>query len=161
MSDLRISLNNSERVENAFPGIGLPRDIAEADLETSSIPAAWLVSGEAQTRSKFLGNTRDRLAYAMYWECGASKFNWHYSKDEFLFILSGDVFVTEKDGGERHYGPSDFIFFSAGSDATWRVPDHLTKIAILKSPVSRPLVLLSKSWNKLLEITGLSSNVGL
>lgn len=161
MSDLRISLNISERIENAVPGLGLARDVSEADLQTSSIPAAWLISGEARTRSKPLGKTHDRLAYALYWECGASHFKWHYSKDEFLVILSGDVFVTDENGRERHYGPSDFIFFAAGTDATWRVPDHVRKIAILKNPVSRPLVLVAKGWVKLLEAAGLSSNGGL
>lgn len=159
--DLKASFDIAERLENAVPGLSLPRNIAEADMETSSIPAAWLLSGEARVRSKLLGESQDRLAYAVYWECGAAEFKWHYGKDEFLVILSGDVFVTDKNGVERYYGPSDFVFFPAGTRATWRVPNHLRKIAILRSPLNQPIAFMSRVWNKLLAIAGLSSDAGL
>ena len=161
MSELRVDLNIAESLGNAASGLNLPRDIAEADLESHTIPSSWLLSGEARTRSSLLGRTHDKLAYALFWECGATHFKWHYSKDEFLFILSGGVFVTDKNGEERYYGPSDFVFFPAGTDVTWRVPDHVRKIAILKSSVTRPAALMSKVWTKLLDLSGLSSGGGL
>ncbi len=161
MIDLKASFDVAEGFENAVPGLSLPRDIAEADLETSSIPAAWLLSGEARVRSKLLGETQDRLAYAAYWECGAAEFEWHYDKDEFLVILSGDVFVTDKKGRERYYGPSDFVFFPAGTHATWRVPNHLRKIAILKTPLNQPMAFMSRVWTKLLATAGLSGDSAL
>ena len=161
VSDLRVSLNTSKGLEDSIFGIALPRDISEADLNSGSIPAKWLISGEARTRSKLLGRTQDRLAYAMYWECGAATFNWHYGNDEFMVILSGEVFVKSEDGGERRYGPSDFIFFPAGSEATWRVPDHIRKIAILKNSVNQSAIRISKVWDKLLELAGLSGKAQL
>lgn len=161
VSELKVSLNIAGSLENVVSGLSLPRNIAEADLKTSSIPSAWLVSGHARTRSRLLGRTQDRLAYAMYWECGAVNFKWHYSEDEFLVILSGDVFVTDQNGAERHYGASDFAFFSAGSDVTWRVPDHVRKIAILKTSVNQPAALILRAWNKLLELARPSAKAAL
>jgi uncharacterized cupin superfamily protein len=161
VSELKLSLNVAGSFENAAGGFSLPRDFAQADLETSSIPAAWFVSGQTRTRSKFLGKTRDRLAYAVYWECGAANFKWHYDKDEFLVILSGDAFVTVENEPERHYGASDFAFFPAGCDTTWHVPDHVRKIAILKTSVNRPVATALKAWSKLLEKLGLSAAAAL
>src|SRR5579863_5089959 len=104
----------------AIREVGRSSTIAETGLETSSIPSAWLLSGQGQTRSKLLGKTQDRLAYVMLWECGAVNFKWHYGKDEFFIVLSGDAFMEDKNGREIHFGPSDVAFFPAGSDATWR-----------------------------------------
>jgi quercetin dioxygenase-like cupin family protein len=78
-----------------------------------------------------------------------------------MVILSGEVFVKSEDGGERRYGPSDFIFFPAGSEATWRVPDHIRKIAILKNSVNPSAIRISKAWNKLLELAGISGKAEL
>jgi uncharacterized protein len=148
-------------LENAIRELGLSSDGAEADLEISYIPSAWLLSGQAQTRSRLLGRTQDQLAHVMLWECGAASFKWHYRKDEFLIILSGDAFIADKNGEERHFGPSDVVFFPAGSVATWRVPNHVRKIAILKSSLSRPIGFILKAWIKLLELAGPSRDSAL
>jgi uncharacterized cupin superfamily protein len=161
LSELKANLNMAGSLENMAYGIGPSQDFAETDMEISSIPSAWLLSGQAQTRSRVLGKTQDQLAYVMLWECGAANFKWHYGKDEFFIILSGDAFLTDNNGRERHFGPSDVAFFPAGSDATWRIPNHVRKIAILKSSFSQPLAFLLKAWIKLLELAGLSRDSGL
>ena len=135
--------------------------VASAEMESSSIPSAWLLSGDARTRSKLLGKTEDKLAFVMLWECGPANFKWHYGKDEFLIILSGDAYLQEESGRERHYGPSDVAFFPAGSTATWRIPDHVRKVAILKRQVSQPLAFACRAWMKFLEVTKLSDEPGL
>jgi uncharacterized cupin superfamily protein len=159
VNELQAGLASPQSLEDPVRALNLDPDTAGTDLKTFSIPSAWLITGEARTRSRFLGNTRDRLAYAIYWECGAAHFNWHYSDDEFIIILSGGVFVTDKHGRERHYGPSDFAFFPAGSQANWRVPDHIKKIAVIKRSIN-PITLMLKVCMKLLAIAGLSRNVG-
>jgi uncharacterized cupin superfamily protein len=158
VSDLQASLHLPGSSEDTGSSSLLPLNGSEASLETSAIPSAWLIGGESCIRSRFLGKTQDGLAYAVFWECGASHFNWHYNEDEFIVILSGGVFVTDEHGRERHYGPSDFVYFSAGSQANWRVPDHIKKIAILKSAVHQPAAFLLRAWNKLVKIAGLSPN---
>lgn len=157
----KLSVGVAESFESLVAGLGPLREVAQTDLKTSLIPAAWLISGEARTRSKLLEKTHDGLACVMYWECGATKFKWHYSKDEFLIILSGDAFISDGGGGERHFGPSDVVFFPAGSDATWRVPDHVRKIAILRNSVHQPVAFMLKAWIKMVEMAGLSGNGGL
>lgn len=135
----------------------LSSTLADVQLEPSSIPPQWLLSGKPETRSKLLGKSRDRLAYVMVWECGAVSYKWHYNQDEAYIVLSGEGFMTDENGVERRYGPGDLAFFPAGTNATWRHPDHFRKVAVLKDPVSPPLGLALKAWHKFLGMIGLSS----
>jgi uncharacterized cupin superfamily protein len=135
-------------------------DLSYVDLEPGSVPSEWLLGGQPGTRSKFLGKTRDQLAVVVLWECGAASFKWHYRKDEVLFVLSGEAFILDEKGGERRLGPRDVAFFSAGTDATWHIPDHLRKIAVLKTSIWSPLGLFLKAWVKLFEVVGLSGKSG-
>ena len=132
--------------------IELPRPLALFDdqMDLGSIPREWLLSGDARTRSKQLGRTPDRLAYAMLWECGTVSYKWNYSRDEAYIVLSGEGFMTDEQGVEHRYGPGDVAFFPAGTKSTWRHPDHFRKIAVLKDPVSKPATILIKLINRLM-----------
>lgn len=131
-------------------------NLSNVQLAPGSIPSKWLLSGDPQTRSRLLGKTSDRLSYAMLWECGACSYKWHYTKDEAYIVLSGEGFMTDDKGVEHRYGPGDVAFFPAGTDSTWRHPDHFRKVAVLKEPVSKPIVLLWKAWSRFLQLIGLS-----
>jgi uncharacterized protein len=135
----------------------LSSNLADVQLEPGSIPSEWLLSGRPETRSKLLGKSRDRLAYIMLWECGAVSYKWHYNQDEAYIVLSGEGFMTDEQGVERRYGAGDMAFFPAGTNATWRHPDHFRKVAVLKDSVAGPLGFALKAWNKLLGMVGLSS----
>lgn len=137
-------------------GLILSSTLADVKLEPGSIPSKWLLSGQPETRSKLLGKTADRLAYVMLWECGAVSYKWHYDRDEAYIVLSGEGFMTGDDGVEHRYGPGDVAFFPAGTNSTWRHPDHFRKVAVLKDSISRPVAITLKAWNKLLHMVGLS-----
>jgi uncharacterized protein len=134
----------------------LSATLADVQLETGSIPSEWLLSGQPETRSKLLGKSRDQLAFVMLWECGAVSYKWHYTKDEAYIVLSGEGFMTDVKGVERRYGPGDVAFFPAGTNATWRHPDHFRKVAVLKDSVWTPVAFGLKACSKLLQIVGLS-----
>ena len=97
----------------------------------------------------------------MLWECGASRFNWYFDKDEFAVIVSGDVFISESGGPERHFGASDVIFFPAGTVVSCTVPDHIRKVAVLKRSVKEPVAFLVRAWNKVLAMVRLDAEHGL
>ena len=96
---------------------------------------------ERQSRDaeKVIGRSRDLLALVIVWECGAVSYRWHYNQDEAYIVLSGEGFVTNEKGVERRLGPGDVAFFAAGTNTTWRHPDHFRKVAILKESVWRPV----------------------
>jgi len=133
----------------------LSSTLANVELEPGTIPEEWVISGSPETRSKILGRTKDLLALVIVWECGAVSYKWHYNQDEAYIVLSGEGFMTDVHGVERRYGAGDVAFFPAGTDSTWRHPDHFRKVALLKEAIWRPLGLGLKVGNKLLRAVGL------
>jgi uncharacterized cupin superfamily protein len=134
----------------------LSSTLANVELEAGKIPAEWLISGSPEIRSKILGRTKDLLAVAVLWECGATSYKWYYDRDEAYIVLSGEGFMTDVNGVEQRYGPGDVAFFPAGTDSTWRHPDHFRKVAVLKEAVPTFAGTALKVWNKLLRVFGLA-----
>jgi uncharacterized cupin superfamily protein len=139
-----------------MPESNLFENFANVELEPGTIPAEWVLNGNPETRSKILGRSRDLLAHIIVWECGAVSYRWHYNQDEAYIVLSGEGFVTDEKGAERRVSQGDVVFFPAGSNTTWRHPDHFKKIAVLKESVARPLGVVLKLWNKLLRMVGIA-----
>lgn len=139
-------------------GLLVSATLADVKLEPGSIPPEWLLSGQPETRSKFLGRTADRLGYAMLWECGAVSYKWHYRNDEAYIVLSGEGFMTDEKGVEHRFGPGDVAFFPAGTKSTWRHPDHFRKVAVLKDSIWPPLAYALKAWNRLIHLFGKNGN---
>jgi uncharacterized cupin superfamily protein len=128
---------------------------ASAALEPSSISPDWVLDGTPQARVKVLARSHDRTSWVVVWECTAGRFNWLYSEDETVVVISGEVFITTEKGEERRLGPGDMGFFPAGSSCTWRVNDRVKKIAILRQDLPPPLGIGVRVWHKLLRIFGL------
>jgi uncharacterized protein len=116
---------------------------------SGSIPPEWLLSGDPETRSKILLRSHDWIAHIILWECGAVSYKWHYNQDEAYIVLSGEGFMTDETGVERRFGPGDVAYFPAGTNTTWRHPDHFKKLAFIKESVGRPIGFLIKGWSKL------------
>ncbi len=124
--------------------------------EVGSIPPNWVLSGQPETRSKILVRTDDWLVRVVVWECGAVSYKWHYTQDEAYIVLSGEGFMTDETGVERRFGPGDVGYFPAGTNTTWRHPDHYKKVAFIKESIGRPLGFGLKVWSKLLRTVGLA-----
>jgi uncharacterized cupin superfamily protein len=128
---------------------------AVLELESDAIPPDWLLSGAPETRSKLLLRTHDFLAQVIIWECGAVSYKWHYTSDEAYIVISGEGFMTDEKGIEYRFGPGDVAFFPAGTNATWRHPDHFRKVAFLKESFGRPVGFCLKACSKLFRLLGL------
>src|ERR1700740_199313 len=88
---------------------------ALAALDPAPISPDWILAGTPQARSKLLAKSHDRTSCIMVWECTAGRFNWHYSEDETVVVISGEVFIANGEGEERRLGPGDMGFLPAGS----------------------------------------------
>jgi uncharacterized protein len=128
---------------------------ASAELEPAPISPDWILAGTPQARSKILAKSHDRTSWVMVWECTAGRFNWQYSEDETVVVISGEVFITTEKGEERRLGQGDMGFFPAGSSCTWRVDDRIKKVAVLRKDLPPLLGIGVRAWNKLLRIVGL------
>lgn len=128
---------------------------AEIDLEPEPIPPEWILSGAPEASAKLLLRGRDWLQSIVVWECTPGRFNWHYNKDEILFIVFGHATLTSYGGEEREFGPGDTVFFPAGVSCTWQIKDRVRKVAILRETLWWPLGMTVKVWLKLLRTVGL------
>ena len=128
---------------------------SEEDLEPAPIAPSWILSGEPEARNKMMAKSKDGTSYTMVWECTPGRFNWHYSEDETVVLLSGEVFISNGKGEERRLGPGDMAFFPAGSSCTWRITNSVRKVAVLRNALPFPLGLGVQIWNKFLRTIGL------
>jgi uncharacterized cupin superfamily protein len=121
---------------------------SKAALGSSPINSAWILEGQPQARARVLQRSSDRLACTVLWECTAGKFEWHYSGDETIYILEGNIVVGDQHTPPRHLGPGDVVFFPNGSVAHWEVENYVRKIAFchrtLPAFMQMPVALLRR-----------------
>jgi hypothetical protein len=121
----------------------------EAELAPVAIPTEWIIEGAPQVRSTRLTTTPDGAAAAYVWACSEGRFHWYYDVDEFLHIMSGEVFVTDEKGDVRRLGPGDMAFFPAGGHSIWHVTHEIKKLAICKQAMPPLFGFALRAWNKL------------
>jgi uncharacterized protein len=122
---------------------------ADVELQPAPIPADWITEGAPQARSKRLATSADGTASVMAWSCTPGRFTWHYTVDEFIHIISGEIVVTDENGQSRRLGPGDMVFFPAGSVSHWQVTKEVRKFAVCRHSMPRPLGLALRVWNRL------------
>jgi len=128
---------------------------ASVDLKPSPIRLEWILDGNPMASYKEVASSRDRMSQLLVWECSTGRFMWHYKKDESLVVISGEAFLTTEDGHELRLGPGDSAFFPAGTTCAWRITVPIRKVAVMREPMWRPLGLVVKASNRLLQIIGL------
>jgi len=111
---------------------------ADMELKPAPIAAHWVIEGNPVARSRRLSATPDTTSSTMVWTCTPGKFHWYYTVDETLYILEGEVFVTDHKDEVRRLGPGDLAFFPAGSHSVWHVTKDLRKVAFCRQ--SMPLL---------------------
>lgn len=134
---------------------GVPKSIlrihsAFVELEPDPIPAEWILEGNPQARANKLVTTRDWSSTVVVWDCTPGSFKWHYSKDETVNFLSGEAFMIDASGEELRFGAGDIAFFAAGTTCTWRVTEHIRKVAVVRETIWRPLGFVLKVSKKIL-----------
>jgi len=134
---------------------------ASVELDPEPICEKWILSGKPSARSKVVARSRDWASKIVVWDCTAGRFQWHYDQDETIIVISGTAYLLGDNGEEHLFGPGDYGFFPAGSIASWRIDDHIRKIAVLREPLWRPVGFALKVWNKFLRKAGLASNLPL
>ena len=126
------------------------------ELGQESLPAEWVLSGSPAPRGKVLARSKDWTTSVVVWECSAGSFRWHYAREETIFVISGAAFMLKENGEERRFGPGEVGYFPAGTTCTWRVDDHIRKVAVVRETMWSPLGMAVKAWKKLLRMAGLS-----
>jgi uncharacterized cupin superfamily protein len=139
-------------VEDAVPNHVVFAAPADVELNPAPIPADWIIEGNPQARSKRLASSADGTSTVMVWSCTAGRFKWHYTVDETIHLISGEVFVTDENDDVRRVGPGDMVFFPAGSVSIWYIPDHVKKFAVCRHSMPRFAGFALRAWNKIVGI---------
>jgi uncharacterized protein len=113
-------------------------DLSAVALDPAPIEPSWIIEGAPEARAKELARSADGTAVVVDWSCTAGQFHWHYSVDETLHAISGEVFITNHGGAERRLGPGDMAFLPAGSCSLWRVPCAVRKLAVCRQSLPKP-----------------------
>jgi uncharacterized protein len=121
---------------------------ADVELQPAPISPDWIIEGSPQARAKLLAASADGSSWIVAWSCTAGRFNWNYTIDETVHIISGEVLITDEKGEVRRLGPGDMAFFPAGCRSTWYVPKEVRKLAVCRHNVPRPFGKLLCVWNK-------------
>jgi uncharacterized protein len=127
---------------------------ASPELAPAPIPSDWVLSGTPEARSRQLAHSSDRASSVMAWSCTAGRFTWHYTVDETVHIIAGEVFVTDENGREHRLGPGDSAFFPAGSRSTWHVPVEVRKVAVCRQSMPFLFALALRAWNMMARFMG-------
>ena len=101
------------------------------------IKPEWLIAGAPVARNAILSQSEDGWATTMAWDCTAGRFNWHFTEDETVHIVSGEVLVLMGDRPPCVLRAGDVAFFPAGSHAVWQVDDYVRKVAFCRIPVPK------------------------
>jgi uncharacterized cupin superfamily protein len=122
------------------------------ELRPAPIPTDWVIEGSPVARSRRLSTSPDTTSSTMVWTCTLGKFHWYYSVDETLYILEGEVFVTNEKDEIRRLGPGDLAFFPARSHSVWHVTKDLRKIAFCRHGIPLLAGFGLRAVNKLVNI---------
>jgi len=117
-------------------------------LDLDPIRPNWIVDGTPQARSTCLARSADRTSALVVWSCTPGRFNWHYLVDETLYILSGEVVITEENGQSRRLTAGDVAYFPAGSCCLWHVLREVRKVAMCRHTMHPLLGFALRAWNK-------------
>ena len=110
----------------------------EMELKPAPINPEWVLEGNPEARSCEQSASRDNAAFTAVWDCTAGTFRWYFGWDETVYILEGEVHVTDADGGTRTLRIGDVAYFRAGTWATWKIDTYLRKVAFMRRALPAP-----------------------
>ena len=97
------------------------------DFPPDSIDPSWVISGTPSFRTTIFERSPFWGTSSGIWEAtGPTKFVWHYSVDEVIYVLEGSAEI-EYLGNTFILHPGDSTRFVEGTTATWTVNDRVKK----------------------------------
>src|ERR1700743_1662907 len=129
-------------------------------LEASPIKPDWVLEGNPMARNKLIAGSADGTSSTRMWDCTAGRFNWYYDIDETICVVEGSVTVRDHAGSTRTLSAGDTAFFPAGSGAEWKVERYVRKIAFMRNPLPRSLLLVKRALGLAKRLLGRRSPEG-
>jgi uncharacterized cupin superfamily protein len=107
---------------------------ATEPMRSFEIEPRWLLDGQPRFSTVEVARSPDGRSVTGIWVCdGPGKFEWHFDRDEVVWVLEGRVDVQYR-GQNFTLGPGQRAVFKAGTTAVWHVPQYLRKVFTLNDP---------------------------
>lgn len=112
--------------------------IADAQLESWPLPDDWVLEGAPEACGCVVSRSDDSRLIRGVWQCTPGRFNWTFSYDETLVVVSGRATVELDTGEQIELEPGTMAFFGRGHESTWTVHETLRKGFHADSPDPLP-----------------------
>ncbi|MCC6681375.1 MAG: cupin domain-containing protein [Phycisphaeraceae bacterium] len=114
-------------------------EVAEQPTVLPAMPLSkmQITAGNPVARGQIVGQTSDKTVSSGYWSCEAGEFDWEYTWDEFMLILSGEAIVTDVSGKTHEIHAGQTAFFPRGIKTHWRIVRPMRKFFVVRT--SHPL----------------------
>jgi len=136
-------------------GLMLLFDPQAVELESEPINPDWIVRGTPTARSKKLVTSNDWTVNVVVWECTPGAFHWRYTRDETIYVLAGEAFISTGTDQERRFAAGDLGYFPNGLVCNWRITQTFRKFVVQNETMLAPLGLSVKVFKKLVRESGL------
>ena len=107
-------------------------------LPSITLPQHEILEGEPAAGGQFTAESADRNACAGFWSCGVGRYEFYFGYDEFVYVIRGEVAVTELgEGGPGAtcvLGPGDTAHFPQGVTTIWEIRQPLLKYFVAREP---------------------------
>jgi uncharacterized cupin superfamily protein len=104
-------------------------------LPSITLPQHEILEGVPAAGGQFTAESADRNACAGFWSCGVGRYEFHFGYDEFIYVVRGEVIVTEVGSDARHVlAAGDTAHFPQGVTTIWEVTRPLTKYFVAREP---------------------------
>ena len=101
------------------------------------INTGWIQEGTPDSRGAVSLESCDSVACSGQWSCTPCKFRWEYEVDEFVFLLEGEVVITEEGGESFTLTAGDMMYCPRGLVTTWEVVKPTRKVFFCYNPAAK------------------------
>ena len=124
-----VTMMNTLRLLQMVTAASPPEPLADMPIDPAQVTA-----GCPTARGAVLTQSADKRLSSGLWTCEPGEFDWEYAWDEFVYVLEGQVTVTQEDGKSFELGPGDMAHFPLGLKTHWKVTSAVRKFFVLKTP---------------------------
>ena len=104
-------------------------------LPSITLPQPEILEGTPDPGGRFTATSADHQACAGFWSCDVGRYQFHFDYDEFVYVIRGEVEVTELGSGASYLlGEGDTAHFPQGVTTIWHITRRLTKYFVAREP---------------------------
>jgi uncharacterized cupin superfamily protein len=95
------------------------------------MPDELIQNGEYKGKGMHVIEDLEECTSIGIWDCDPVQYRWDYDYHEYIYLLEGEVTISEI-GGEKHkLSAGDFAYFPKGTKTVWKIEKPIRNIFII------------------------------